>query len=277
MRDRTPLGTDLLSSPVRRRIVDVLANLPSARDPRTGAQQAAEGLSARELADQLDLHVTTMRFHLDQLVAGGLVTSHFKRGEGAGRPRKLYSVVQGTLDRGRSERSFALLSEVLIESFNERDESLTPEELGARWAHRRVHQEGLGQTQTTPAGTPGQWLGKIGQMVDILEEWGYTPEVATTEGGRTARVALHGCPFIDLARDNTALVCSIHRGLIRGVMEELGEEHTEVSLTPFVTPHLCVAALSSGAAFNGTPPLNGAPPPNGTPSPTPVTDKETRS
>ncbi|EWT07231.1 transcriptional regulator [Intrasporangium chromatireducens Q5-1] len=266
MRDRAPLGTELLTSSVRRRIVDVLANLPPVRDPHTGAKRPAEGLSARDLADRLHLHVTTMRFHLDQLVAGGLVTSHFMRGGGAGRPRKLYAIAHGSLDRERAEQSFALLSEVLVQSFGvDDDQSRTPEELGARWARHRVQQEERGDTRTSPARTPGQWLGKIGRMVDILEEWGYTPEVSTTDGGRTARVALHGCPFIDLARDNTALVCGIHRGLMRGVMEELGEEHTQISLTPFVTPHLCVAALTTGTARGSTSPR------------TPLIDKEIRS
>lgn len=265
MHDRTPLGTDLLSSSVRRRIVDVLANLPPVRDPQTGAKQPAEGLSARDLADRLHLHVTTMRFHLDQLVAGGLVVTQFKRGGGAGRPRKLYAIAHGSLDTECSEQSFARLSEVLVDSFNDSSKNLTPEQLGARWGRRRIQHEDLDASRTAPAQTPGQWLGKIGRMVDVLEEWGYTPEVSTTEGGRTARVALHGCPFLDLARDNTALVCGIHRGLIRGVMEELGEEHTEVSLTPFVTPHLCVAALSTGTPQSSTTPR------------IPFIDKETRS
>lgn len=265
MLDRTPLGTDLLNSSVRRRIVDLLANLPTGRDPRAGAHAPTEGLSASDLAEQLGLHVTTVRFHLDQLIAGHLVTSHFKRGQGAGRPRKLYAVAHGSLDAERSEHSFALLSEVLVQSFTDTDEALTPEELGARWGHRRVRQEQLDGTQTEPAKTPGQWLGKIGRMVDILGEWGYTPEVSTTDSGHTARVALHDCPFADLARDNTALVCGIHRGLMRGAMEELGEHGTEVSLTPFVTPHLCVAALSSPTSFTSTSPRSA------------LTDKEIRS
>ena len=265
MPERAPLGTDLLNSSVRRRIVDVLANLPLVRDPVTGVRHPSEGLSARDLADRLHLHVTTMRFHLDQLVAGGLVTSHFKRGGGAGRPRKLYAIAHGSLDSERAEHSFALLSEVLVDSFNRTDQALTPEELGARWARRRVEQDALDAGPAQPAQTAGQWLGKIGRMVDILEEWGYTPEVSTTDGGRTARVALNGCPFIELARDNTALVCGIHRGLIRGVMEQLGEQHTEVSLTPFVTPHLCVAALTTAV-------------PQDKPKPrTTVIDKEIRS
>jgi predicted ArsR family transcriptional regulator len=233
-------------------VVDLLANLPTRLDPETGARQPAGGLSAGELADRFGLHVTTMRFHLDQLVEAGLVTSHFQRGAGAGRPRKVYSIAHGSLDSVSPERSFALLSEILVESLGTTAEHAPPEELAARWSQRRVRQKRLESAAREPASTAGQWLGKIGVMVDVLEEWGYVPEVSTTDGGRLARVALHGCPFIELARRNTALICGIHRGLVRGVLEELGEECATVSLTPFVTPHLCVADITAREPFAPT-------------------------
>ena len=244
-------GLDLLTSSVRRRIVDTLANLPSVVDPETGTLAATPGLSAQELAAQFDLHVTTMRFHLDQLVQAGLLTTHFQRREGAGRPRKLYAVEQGSLETVSEAHSYRMLSELLVESFrtDERGVPITPDEAGAAWGRRRVVEGHPDVGELAPARTPGRWLGKIGQMVDLLREWGYTPEVSTTDQGRTARVALRDCPFLPLARENTAVVCGIHRGLIRGVLESLGEESTEVGLTPFVTPHLCVAALTTTAPF----------------------------
>ena len=73
-------ATGLLRSAVRRDIVDTLANLEG--DQRT------EGLTAREIGAQVGLHASTVRFHLDQLVAAGLLTSHFVRSHGAGRPSK---------------------------------------------------------------------------------------------------------------------------------------------------------------------------------------------
>lgn len=249
MASRQPPGVDLLGSPVRRQVVDLLANLPTLLDPDTGARRSADGLSARELADRFGLHVTTMRFHLDQLVEAGLVTSRFQRGAGAGRPRKLYSIAHGSFDSVPPERSFALLSEILVESLGTNGEQLPPEELAARWSRRRVRGQRHESEAREPATTAGQWLGKIGVMVDVLEEWGYVPEVSTTEAGRQARVALHGCPFIELARRNTALICGIHRGLVRGVLEELGEEGATISLTPFVTPHLCVADITAREPF----------------------------
>ena len=68
----------LLASPVRRRLVDALANADG------GA--TTPGLTAAELGSQVGLHVTTVRFHLDQLVAAGLVESAVRREGGAGRP-----------------------------------------------------------------------------------------------------------------------------------------------------------------------------------------------
>ena len=63
-------------------------------------------------------------------------------------------------------------------------------------------------------------------MIDVLQEWGYTPELRTSEGGRVAEVTLAHCPFLELARANPAVVCGIHRGLIAGSLAQLGETAT---------------------------------------------------
>ncbi|MDV3223060.1 helix-turn-helix transcriptional regulator [Intrasporangium sp.] len=246
-----PAATDLLESPVRRTIVDALANLPTGVDPATGAVVPHPGLRAQDLAERLGLHVTTVRFHLDQLVTAGLLRSHFERRKEAGRPRKLYAIEQGSLTTVTSDQSYRMLSELLVETLSSgADEPAgSPEDAGVRWGRRHVLNGHAGLVGQPPARSPGQWLGKIGQMVDLLREWGYSPEVSTTNAGRTVRVALHDCPFLPLAKDNTAVVCGIHRGLMRGVMEALGEESTEVGLTPFVAPGMCIAALTTGSTF----------------------------
>jgi predicted ArsR family transcriptional regulator len=226
-------GASLLASPVRRLIVDTLA--------RRGAMTAAQ------LGDIIDLHVTTARFHLDQLVAGGLLESRFQKQVGAGRPRKLYAVAPGSLEPSRRDsEGLQVLAELLAESLTagENGEPLSPAEAGRRWALEHVS-----DTHTAAADTPGRWLAKVGEMVDVLGDWGYTPEVTTTNGGRTARINLAHCPFLDLARKNPAVVCGIHRGLIAGAMERLGEEEADVSLEPFVAPFLCRAHVTTQTPF----------------------------
>lgn len=240
-----PNAAALLASPVRRRLVDALANADTDGD--------APGLTAAELGAEVGLHVTTVRFHVDQLVAVGLVESAVRRDGGAGRPRKVYSLAPGSLDdvdpRAEADH-LRLLSGLLASTLTEgaSGHAMTPAEAGRRWAVEHVAPQGGG----LPADTPGRWLGKLAQMIDVLQEWGYTPELRTTDGGRVAEVTLAHCPFLDLARENPAVVCGIHRGLIAGSLAQLGESATRVSLEPFVDDSTCIAHVSTTTPFRTT-------------------------
>lgn len=233
----------LLASPVRRRILDTLAN-------KGVSEPDSVGLSAAELAQHVDLHVTTVRFHLDQLVAAGLVVASFQRHGGAGRPRKLYAAAPGSLGDihlvGEVD-SLRLLSGLLAGALADSREGPAPMpmEAGRRWALEHVPAD----PASALADTPGRWLSKVGRMLDVLHDWGYTPELSTTDGGRTAKLVLRDCPFLALATANPAVVCGIHRGLIAGSMEQFGETDTHVGLEPFVGPTTCVAHVTTRTPF----------------------------
>ncbi|HHU08759.1 MAG TPA: helix-turn-helix domain-containing protein [Intrasporangiaceae bacterium] len=235
MPTQTGAGLALLSSPVRRTIVDHLA-----------AQHGSPGVTATELAEVLGLHVTTVRFHLDQLVAGGLLEASFLR-QGVGRPRKVYSIAPGELRTDSTDRAMQLLTGLLAEQFGaaQSGTTLTPFEAGRKWAIDHVAPE----SPRTPAPTPGRWLAKLGHLIDVLRDWGYTSRVTTSAAGHTASVELSHCPFIDLARTNPAVACGIHRGLIAGTLEQFGEDDAEVSLEPFVGPHTCLAHITTRTSF----------------------------
>jgi len=245
--DATPNAAALLASPVRRRLVDALA--------QADAGAATPGYTAAELGAEVGLHVTTVRFHLDQLVAAGIVDAAVRREGGAGRPRKVYSLAPGSLDDvdARAEADhLRLLSGLLASTLADgvTGHAVTPAEAGRRWAAEHVVADG----RAAPADTPGRWLGKLAQMIDVLQEWGYTPELRTSDGGRVAEVTLAHCPFLDLARANPAVVCGIHRGLIAGSLAQLGESATRVSLEPFVDETTCIAHVSTTTPFRTTAP-----------------------
>ncbi len=237
MTSSEPDSAVLLASPVRRRLVELL--LERARGT------AGAGLTAAELAGLVDLHVTTVRFHLDQLVAAGVLRSEFRRQEGAGRPRKVYLPGQHAAAGGHDP--LHLLTRLLAEAMTAAvgGESLSPEDAGRRWAREHLPApEGR-----SPAETPGAWLARVGEVIDVLEEWGYQPELSTSEGGRAARVELSDCPFLDLARDNEAVVCGVHQGLIAESIRQFGETDAQVSLEPFVAPNRCLAHLRTTTPF----------------------------
>ncbi len=240
-------ATGLLRSAVRRDIVDTLANLDGAR--------REEGLTAREIGAEVGLHVSTVRFHLDQLVAARLLTSHSVRSQGAGRPSKKYAVARGELPAVDPSESYAALAGLLAEMFTERgpdDTPLTPEQAGAAWAHRHAPDLVDVAPSEEPARTAGSWLSKVGLMIDVLRDWGYTPNLRTEDAGRTAEVDLVHCPFLPLARTNPEVVCAVHRGLMRGTLEVFGETDVELSLTPFVEPTRCLAHLTTRTPFSTT-------------------------
>ena len=81
------------------------------------------------------------------------------------------------------------------------------------------------------------------EVIDLLGEWGYTPDPQPLEDGTAVDVHLRACPFIDLARTHPDVVCGVHRGLLRGALTAVGEPGTRVSLEPFVGPDLCRARL----------------------------------
>lgn len=225
--------------------MDYLANLPILT-PVGGGAVRADGASAAELADLLDLHVTTVRFHLDQLVSVGLLQTSDRRGDGAGRPRKMYAVTQSRVEPSTSSTdSYLALAGILADSFGtDPEHPQTPEEAGMQWAHENVP-----ASSSDPAQTPGQWLGRIGELVDALEDWGYTPNVATREGGRRVEVTLVDCPFLALASTHPDVVCGIHRGLMRGTLDQLGEDDVDISLEPLVGPATCLAHITSHRLF----------------------------
>lgn len=230
MPDAVQSRDDALRSPARRRVADALA-------------QEKNGLDAHQIADAIGLHVTTVRWHLERLEAAGYVASRSERAGGAGRPRKVYTVVEQTdkPDAERDRRSLELLGGLLTQMVSTQDERpVSPEEAGEKWASEHVHTS----SSTEPAQTPGEWISKIGGLTDVLNSWGYTPAISTNGDGQRADIRLAHCPFRELARDNPAVVCGIHRGLIRGTMRKLGETDTEVDLLPFADGDTCIAHLT---------------------------------
>lgn len=169
-------------------------------------------IDARAVADALALHVTTVRFHLEQLEAAGLVRRQPDALKRRGRPRVLYrpaGIVRVDDARGR-------LIDVLAATLDGREDAAAlSRQAGERWAERVASSD----------------------LVEVLETIGFEPE----EKGDT--ISLRSCPFRDAAREHPGVVCSVHRGLIDRVLAESGSG-VRGELLPFVEPELCVVRLT---------------------------------
>jgi predicted ArsR family transcriptional regulator len=75
-------------------------------------------------------------------------------------------------------------------------------------------------------------------VVSLLEGLGFAPST----DARVSVVKLHRCPLLEAAHRNPEVVCSVHLGLVRGALDELGADsaRTEgIALQPFSEPGAC--------------------------------------
>lgn len=206
-----------LDDPTRRRLYDYVV---AQRDPVTRDQASAE----------LDIDRSTVVYHLDKLVDGGLLAASFARpegrgGPGAGRPAKHYE---------RSEHEFAV-------SVPPRDYRLAAELLARAAA---------ADTTGTVRKALDRAAADLGRELATAED-----DTATDLLQQLARqgfepyhdgdvIRLSNCPFHRLAQEHTELVCSMNLAMLAAATEASRAEYV-AKLDP-AEDRCCVAFEPSG-------------------------------
>lgn len=211
------------------RRLDVLQTLKAANAP----------MSIAQLADDLDVHPNTVRFHLDTLLSEGRVEHAEAEHKGPGRPARMFRAVR-RMDRG-GPRRYQLLAEILTLGFAaDSDPGAKALAAGRAWGQRLDPPPG----QAVPAGAEES----IDHLVEMLDELGFAPERRESDG--ETQVGLRHCPFLELAESRKSVVCPIHLGLMEGALETWHAPVAIDRLEPFLEPDLCLAHLSlaEGAA-----------------------------
>jgi predicted ArsR family transcriptional regulator len=163
----------------------------------------------RELATRLGLHANTIRPHLRRLVDAGLVASETRRGPSAvGRPQTVYTAVAMDNAEGRDYR---LLADILATLMTGTRARTGAEALAREWG------DYLMTRHAPPPGArrPGP---NLAALREALAEAGFDPRFRR-KGNRSVEIALRGCPFRDLLDEHRDLVCTVHRGLLEGMLE----------------------------------------------------------
>jgi predicted ArsR family transcriptional regulator len=196
-------------------------------------QDAGVALGVGEVASRVGLHANTARFHLDGLVRSGLVDRSREEREQPGRPRILYAAKPGTERAGR--RSYRLLAEVLTScvAAGVAQPARAATRAGQAWGRFLADRPPPFRRLDATAATE--------RLVATLDEIGFEPEAVTT--GRQRQVLLHHCPFREVAEASREVVCSVHLGLMQGLLAGIDAPIDAQRLDPFVEPNLCVAHL----------------------------------
>jgi predicted ArsR family transcriptional regulator len=190
---------------------------------------AGRPVSVREVSRRLNLHPNTIRPHLRRLEEAGLVTSEVRKGA-VGRPQTLYSVRE---PEEEDARDYRLLAEILIGLVRGRRAIEQARALAREWGAYLV-----GQNRPKPGTTRCPAGRNLALMQDAMARAGFDPRFRRSAGTEVA-VTLRDCPFKDLADEHRELVCTLHRGLVEGILGGLQPPLPIREFTPFADKDSC--------------------------------------
>jgi predicted ArsR family transcriptional regulator len=195
---------DALAQPTRSRLFAVLAEL---RRPAP----------TTELAERLGLHPNGVRAHLERLQDAGLVRRERER-LSRGRPRDSWAISPDALPGGQSPTGYAELAVWLVRSLADGREGV-----------RKVEATGRRIGRELPAGD-SDVTGEQ-QLHDILTSLGFRPEREPVVGDRLT-YRLRNCPYRDAVHERQSVVCALHRGITRGMLDAIDPKTKLVGFEP---------------------------------------------
>jgi predicted ArsR family transcriptional regulator len=195
---------DVLAQPTRARLFTVLEEL---RRP----------VSTDELAERLALHPNGVRSHLERLREAGLVRRDRPR-QRRGRPRDMWTVASDARPGGDPPSAYADLGRWLARAIAPGKTRLRAVEATGREIGRDLAAKGGGASSEE-------------RMHASLVSLGFQPErEVDPEGQLTYR--LRNCPYREAVRENQPVVCTLHRGITRGLLDAIDPETRLAGFVP---------------------------------------------
>ncbi|MEO7126903.1 MAG: helix-turn-helix domain-containing protein [Nakamurella sp.] len=184
------------------------------------------------VAEEFTMPRSTAAFHLDRLVAQGLLEVEFKRlsgrtGPGSGRPAKLYHRAPGEISVSVPERHYDLAANLLVAAVDK----------------AAADGDGVIHALTDAAHQAGaQMAAGASNLGDVLESNGFEPY--TQADGSTA---MANCPFHQLVANHPDTVCTMNLHLLRGAACACGADPDSLQLDP--APGRCCVTIRPPANF----------------------------
>lgn len=194
---------EALAQPTRARLFRLLAELH-------------RPVGTEELAERLDLHPNGVRVHLERLREAGLVARERTR-QLRGRPRDLWLISPDAEPAGEPPVGYAQLGRWLARAITPGTSSLRRVESTGRQIGRELVPDGDAAAET--------------KMHATLTSLGFQPR---REGHRSGALTyrLGNCPYREAVRENAQVVCTLHRGITRGLLDELAPTSTLSDFVP---------------------------------------------
>jgi predicted ArsR family transcriptional regulator len=163
------------------------------------------------------MHPNGVRLHLERMLEAGLLERERPR-HNVGRPRDMWSIAPGARPGGDPPRAYADLGRWLTLLIS-----------AGKTSRRAVVALGreIGR-DLAPKGSSGSG---DAQMQSSLAALGFAPEQQVDATG-VLSYRLCNCPYRAVARENQDIVCTLHRGVTRGLLDVISPETKLAAFVP---------------------------------------------
>jgi predicted ArsR family transcriptional regulator len=210
-----------LASPTRLRLLEALRRNPSG------------GHHPDDLADDLDLHPSTVRGHLSLLTDAGFAEPVVERRRGPGRPRVLFVPTTKELPDASWCDHYRGLAKALSSylTWDAASPTETGTAVGRRWAADLAGAERSRPRARSP----------LSRIRELLAAAGFATETDLDADGV---VLVHpACPFAAAVEGDAGIVCAIHLGLAAGLVDQVTGRWEVTELASSVDERTCTVRL----------------------------------
>jgi len=198
-----------------------------------------EPVGRDEAAAAMGIGRALAAYHLDKLVAAGLLTARYRRppgrtGPGAGRPAKVYARSGGEFMVTVPPREYELAARLLVQAVAADRSGQTRTAL--RDAARQLG-FGVGKGRRADGAARD---GQRSVLDRVLSEHGFEPW-----HDERGTVRMRNCPFRRLAELRPEVVCDMNLALVQGLVAGLGADGLDPVLDP--EPERCCVAIPAAA------------------------------
>lgn len=197
--------------------------------------ERGDWLGRDEAAELAEIPRSVAAFHLDKMSEAGLVETKYVRtsgrtGPGAGRPSKLYRRSDLETSVSIPERKYSFVGHLLAAAV---EESTRTGEAADVVVTRLAAEKGA--EIAASAGGPRKRFA-VQAVAGALAEIGYEPRVKKDE------ILLRNCPFHELSREHTDLVCGMNLELLQALVDGISQDKMKARLAP--EPGMCCVKIS---------------------------------
>ena len=190
---------------------------PTRRAVYIAIRESSGAMNTAGIAELFDIHPNVARHHLDKLAADGYLDVTHRRpngrtGPGAGRPAKYYTVSSKQIDVHFPRHRHDVLSDMLVRIIDR----IAPDNI--REVAEQIGVE-VGRELAGEIGSPDDtgYEGAVKAVVRAMTGIGFG--VSSDVAGQ--RLLMSHCPFGETAAAHPEVVCSLDRGMVRGLMGSL--------------------------------------------------------